>query len=168
MPRGAIEQLVLLIGPSGIGTSTALGLVAMRCGWVNSCRFPDFEEKYRKHSLDIANLWFNGAPRLVRRGVTRVLDVDARYLDPNGKPESEIVDWLRQHFVIAFTASSELAYERKKQRGDTRTLVEYRRAEFNPHRCHLYATADVQISAAGEPQEVATLLEEQLNLYRFG
>jgi hypothetical protein len=156
--------MVLVIGPSGVGKSSSLKIAEAA---VPGCVFTSLDDLARDRgrslgligsdegvnalrqklrndnqflsvAIEAANEFASNAP-----GRHPVIDVGAGFMDA-----STVVDWFRQHTLIALLAPAEIVHARmRKARDDSRTLGQYKAQEFSTVRQGLYRQAIYTINA---------------------
>ncbi len=157
-------MVVLVIGPSGIGKSSALKFAEVA---IQSCVFASLDDLARDRGRSLKIIGPDEGVNALRQklgddnqflrvaieAVTEfagsipdrhhVIDVGAGFLDADA-----VADWLRQHILIALVAPAEIVHARIKQaRGDPRTLEQYKAQEFSTFRKALYRQAVYTINA---------------------
>jgi shikimate kinase len=157
-------MVVLVIGPSGVGKSSALKVAEAA---VSNCVFASLDRLARdrgrqqrtigseqgvndlRRKLGDDNQFLNVGIEAVNELVRvvphkhHVIDVGAGFMDA-----STVACWFRQHTLIALLAPPEVVYARIRQaRGDGRTLEQYKDQEFSKARKALYQQAVYTINA---------------------
>jgi shikimate kinase len=154
---------LLVIGPSGVGKSSALQFVARS---VDECRFRCLDglarDLGRERGLIGENEGVNALRqklrdddeflRLGRDAIERlepvdggllIVDVGAGFLDA-----TSVSEWLRRQTSVALLAPCEVVHRRIVQsRADQRSLSEYADQEYSEQRRALYAQATYTINA---------------------
>lgn len=174
-------KFVLVYGPSGIGKTTAIRAVVMT--EISQAVFASLDDVTadlgRRHGLighdqgagdllpklradGFLGMGIKAAEELAERNRERfvVLDVGAGFLESKAAGS-----WLANQESIVFLASNEVAYARQRKRhpGETRTLEQYSRQEFSPHRLAFYNLAKHRVDAAGSEEDVSSSLRRILS-----
>jgi shikimate kinase len=158
-----ILMAVLVVGPSGVGKSSALHYAAQSLG---KCRFASLDDLARDLGRErgliggsegvitlrqqlgdddqFLRLGIDAVERLERQdGGFLIVDVGAGFLDA-----PTVGAWLRHRTSVALLAPCEVVHRRIVQaRADQRSLTEYAAQEYSERRRALYAHAIYTVNA---------------------
>jgi shikimate kinase len=168
----ASERLILLLGPSGVGKSTAMNFGH---GILHDVTFVSLDRLARDlgrqrgivrqdqgvqdllrtlgHADPFLELGIEAATKLVADAPERpaVIDIGAGFLDA-----SRMSEWLSRHTSVALMAPPEVVYDRMRQRrpDDPRGFKDYVVQEFSDDRMRLYRLSTYSINANCEKEEL--------------
>lgn len=169
------DKVYLLIGPSGIGKSSAISKVDQKDllkfklddvikDFNNQLSISDYfsrigNEKFFKESI-------NAIERLKQEHPDKniLIDVGAGTIDWDG-----CTDTLLNYKLISLTCDKEKLYSRVKNRStENRTFDQYISSEFKPHKELLYDKAKFVIDTTySDSKDVADEIERSLNVITF-
>ncbi len=171
------QRLIIpVIGPSGVGKSTLIGLVSSQ---FPSCSFHDLDREsgtyaFKARMIPRDNVHLLVEPtwrrlfdvgqlaiRQIEAGTTKhlVIDIGAGFMQ-----DDRAVLFAANHPAICIYSTPEVAYDRCRARSPSRrTLEGYKRDEFSPRHIKIHATCKRTIDISGlSIEHSAELFSESL------